>query len=156
MHPNQKLIHDFYTCFQKLDGKGMSACYAPDIVFSDPVFPRLAGGEAGAMWQMLAGRARDFKLTFRDVEADDARGSAHWEATYLFSKTGRMVTNVIDADFEFRDGRIVRHSDHFDFWRWSRQALGLPGIVLGWSPIIRNAVRREARKGLEQFIASRK
>jgi ketosteroid isomerase-like protein len=156
MHANENLIHSFYTCFQQLDANGMIACYAPDIVFSDPVFPRLEGSDAGSMWQMLSSRAREFRLTFRDIEADEARGSAHWEATYLFSKTGRMVTNIIDAEFEFRDGLIVRHTDRFDFWRWSRQALGLPGVLLGWTPLVRNAVRGEARKGLDQFIASRK
>jgi ketosteroid isomerase-like protein len=156
MHPNESLVHRFYTCFQQLDANGMIACYAPDIVFSDPVFTRLEGRDAGSMWQMLSSRAKEFRLTFRDIKADEARGSAHWEATYLFSKTGRMVTNIIDAEFEFRDGLIVRHTDSFDFWRWSRQALGLPGIVLGWTPLIRNAVRREAGKGLGQFIASRK
>src|SRR5580658_7859143 len=122
MHPNERLIHKFYTCFQQLDATGMVECYTPDIVFSDPVFPRLEGKEAGAMWQMLSKRAKDFTLIFRDVKADDARGSAHWEATYLFSRTGRMVTNIIDTDFEFRDGLIVRHIDRFNFWRWSRQA----------------------------------
>jgi ketosteroid isomerase-like protein len=155
MHPNESLINRFYTCFQKLDAEGMVACYAPDIVFSDSVFTRLEGKEAGAMWRMLGARAKKFSLTFRDVKADDAHGSAHWEATYLFSKTGRMVTNVIDAKFEFRDGLIVRHIDRFDFWRWSRQALGVPGVLLGWTPVLRNSVRRAAREGLDQFIASR-
>jgi ketosteroid isomerase-like protein len=156
MHANERLVHSFYSCFQRLDADGMAACYAPDVVFSDPVFPRLEGREASAMWHMLASRARNFALTFREVKADDERGSVHWEATYLFSKTGRMVTNMIDAEFEFRDGLIAHHTDCFDFWRWSRQALGLPGVLLGWTPLVRDAVRGEARKGLAQFIASRK
>jgi ketosteroid isomerase-like protein len=156
MHPNERLIHNFYTCFQQLDANGMVKCYAPDVVFSDPVFPRLEGREACAMWQMLAGRAKEFTLTFRDVKADGTQGSAHWEATYMFSRTGRMVTNIIDADFEFRDGLIVRHIDRFDFWRWSRQALGVLGVVLGWTPMVRNGVRKAAREGLDQFIASRR
>jgi hypothetical protein len=156
MHQNERLIHGFYTCFQKLDANGMAECYAPDALFSDPVFPRLEGKDVEAMWHMLAHRARNFTLTFRDVSADDARGSAHWEATYLFSKTGRTVTNIIDAEFEFRHGLIVRHIDRFDFWRWSRQALGVGGALFGWTAMLRNAVRREASKGLAQFIASRK
>ena len=156
MHANERLIHDFYTCFQKLDANGMAKCYAPDIVFSDPVFPRLEGKEAGAMWQMLASRAKNFTIVFNDIRADDKRGRAHWEATYLFSKTGRMVTNIIDAEFEFRDGLVVRHIDRFDFWRWSRQALGVPGVLLGWTPMVRDKVRGEARKGLEQFMAASK
>lgn len=156
MHPNERLIHGFYTCFQQLDANGMVECYAPDIEFSDPVFPHLEGKEAGAMWHMLGARAKKFTLTFRDVNANDARGSAHWEATYLFSKTGRLVTNIIDSKFEFRNGLIVRHVDSFNFWRWSRQALGMTGLLMGWTPMVRNAVQEEARRGLDQFIASRK
>ena len=156
MHANERLIHGFYTCFQQLDANGMVECYAPDIVFSDEVFVGLRGPEAGAMWHMLASRARDFSLIFRDVTADDHRGSAHWEATYLFSRTKRMVTNIIDSEFEFRDGLIVRHTDRFGFWRWSRQALGLPGVLLGWTPMLKQSVRKTARAGLDQFIAEHK
>ena len=61
--------------------------------------------------------------------------------------------NIIDAEFEFKDGKIFRHDDQFDFWRWSRQALGPAGLLLGWTPILRNKVQKTARKGLEDFIA---
>ena len=61
-------------------------------------------------------------------------GRAHWVATYTYSATGRPVENRIDATFEFRDGRIVRHRDRFDLYRWARQALGPKGLLLGWLP----------------------
>jgi hypothetical protein len=66
------------------------------------------------------------------------------------------VNNSIDAQFEFgSDGRIVRHRDRFDFWRWSRQALGTPGLLLGWSPMLRNQVRERAGGNLRRFMESR-
>src|SRR4051812_34937346 len=108
MHPHEQLIERFYTCFQKRDADGMVACYHPEISFSDPVFPDLRGESVGAMWRMLGARAKSLELTFRDVKADDERGSAHWEAIYPFSATGRRVHNVIEASFRFRDGKIVR------------------------------------------------
>lgn len=144
MHEHTQLIEDFYSAFQKLDGEAMSACYHPDIRFSDPVFPDLQGEAAGAMWKMLCSGAKSFELTFSDVQADDKHGSAHWEARYTFSATGRPVHNVISANFRFRDGKIVQHDDHFDFWKWSRMALGAPGVLLGWSPMLRNKVRSQA------------
>src|SRR5258706_15585665 len=106
MHPNEQLITDFYTAFNNHDAAGMIACYASDIVFTDPVFMELHGKEAKAMWQMLAGRSKDLTLVFNNVHADDKTGTAHWEATYTFSSTGRKVLNVIDAVFEFKDGKI--------------------------------------------------
>lgn len=92
-------------------------------------------------------------LEVSGIGADDTRGRAHWDARYTFSATGRKVLNRIDAAFEFRDGRIVRHVDRFDFWRWSRQALGLPGLLLGWSAALREKVRARAAKGLADFKA---
>lgn len=148
MHPNAELVTRFYTAFQRRDGVAMSACYAPGIVFSDPVFPRLEGPHAGAMWRMLCERGTDLEVTFRDVTADDARGTAHWDARYTFTQTGRKVLNRIDAAFEFAGGSIVRHVDTFDLYRWARQALGPIGLLLGWSPPVRNKVRRSAAAAL--------
>jgi ketosteroid isomerase-like protein len=154
-HPNAALIQRFYESFQRRDAEGMVACYHPDVVFSDPAFGELRAPEARAMWRMLTGRAKDLDLTFRDVVATDAEGSAHWEARYTFTATNRRVHNVIDATFRFDNGKIVRHDDRFSFWRWSRQALGPAGLFFGWLPPMQGAVRKKANKGLAEFIASR-
>ena len=152
MHPNAALLQRFYEAFARLDGAEMAAAYAPDVRFSDPVFPDLEGERAGGMWRMLTGRAADLRVEASGIEAGPERGRAHWEAWYTFSLTGRRVHNVIEARFEFRDGLIVRHEDQFDFWRWSRQALGPAGLLLGWTPLVRNRVRAEAAKGLAEFM----
>ncbi len=148
-----RLIEQFYSRFQQKDYAGMIACYHQQIEFSDPVFTDLKGKQAGAMWHMLIERGADMKLTFDRVQAQGNSGSAHWEATYTFSSSKRHVHNVIDAAFDFQDGKIIRHRDHFDFWRWSRMALGTSGLLLGWSPIIQNKVRQTAKAGLMAFIA---
>ena len=133
----------------------MAACYAADVHFSDPVFPTLHGSEAGDMWRMLTSRAQQFSLEFSDVQADDKHGSADWVATYLFSATGRMVVNRIHATFTFRDGKIVEHTDRFDLWKWSAQALGAKGLLLGWTPLVQGAIRKQAAKGLVGYRAGR-
>ena len=148
--PTIELIRRFYVAFSVLDWRVMNACYTPDATFEDPVF-RLRGQRVGLMWRMLCTNAREFSLEFSDVAADATTGRAHWEARYRFSQTGRMVHNVIDARFTFRDGLIASHVDTFDFWRWSRQALGAPGWLLGWSTKMHDTVRRRAAKGLEHF-----
>ena len=53
-----QLIERFYQAFDNGDGDTMAACYAPDVHFSDPVFPDLRGSQAGAMWRMLTEHAR--------------------------------------------------------------------------------------------------
>ena len=151
---HQALITRFYQAFQQLDAQGMAACYTDDVVFSDPVFGQLRGKDAADMWHMLTSRAKDFSLTFDQVQADGQRGSAHWVATYVFSQTGATVVNDIQARFVFRDGKICEHHDHFDLWRWSRQALGTKGLLLGWTPLVKNAIRAQAKKGLKAFQGS--
>jgi ketosteroid isomerase-like protein len=152
MHPNAELIRRFYACFRARDGAGMAACYHPDVRFSDEVFPDLRGGRAGAMWRMLCARSTDLAVEVRDIEADDRSGRAHWEARYTFTATGRSVHNVIEAHFEFDAGRVTRHRDSFDFHRWAAQALGPLGRLLGWTPFVKNRVRRTAARSLDAFI----
>lgn len=130
------------------------ACYAPDIRFSDPVFPALVGDEARGMWRMLCARGTDLRIEFSDVRTDGTTGSAHWEAWYSFSASGRKVHNIIDASFTFQGGLIATHTDRFDLWRWSRQALGPVGTLLGWSPLLTNKVRRQAATALDRYLTS--
>lgn len=145
-------IQDFYASFARRDGDGMARHYHPDLVFDDPAFGELTYREATAMWRMLCGRATDLSIELRSCSAEGDHGRARWEAKYTFLKTGRPVHNVVDATFTFKEGRIVRHHDVFDFWRWSGMAQGLPGKLLGWSPLIKNAVRAEAKKGLDAYL----
>jgi len=158
---NATLIERFYTAFAALDGDTMQACYTSDAHFEDPVFTLQGREQVGGMWRMLTSATRAkgqdaWKLTFDRIVADERSGSAHWEAHYRFSATGRLVHNIIDARFTFKDGLIATHHDTFDFWRWSRQALGPSGVVLGWTPFLRNKVRAQAASNLAAFLSKSK
>lgn len=151
---NDRTIQRFYEAFAAGDGAAMEACYAPDVHFSDPVFPDLNGPEAGGMWRMLTGQATDLEIELAEHGAEGDTGSARWIAGYTFSRTGRPVRNDVRAGFRFRpDGLISEHNDDFDFHKWSRQALGLTGLLLGWTPIVRNGVRKQAAASLKEFLA---
>ena len=152
MNTHQQLIERFYQCFQRKDYRGMAECYHPDASFHDEAFHLDNGKEIAAMWHMLCEAGKDLRIEFSGVQADERSGRAHWEAWYTFSRTGRKVHNVIEATFEFRDGKIIRHTDRFSFWRWSRQSLGTTGWLLGWTPFLQKKVRETAMKGLWRFI----
>ncbi len=153
MHPHALLVERFYTSFRRRDPDGMAGCYHRDVTFSNPIFPLLRGDRARAMWRMLLGRAASLDATFGDVRADDERGSARWEATYPFSATGRVVHNVADASFAFEDGKIIRHEDKYNLWRWAAMALGPKGRLLGWSSLVKRGIRKAASEKLDAFIA---
>jgi len=147
---HRAVIERFYGAFARRDADTMAHCYHAGARFRDPVF-ELEGARIGAMWKMLCARGADLRVVHSAVHAEDASGAAHWEAWYTFSGSGRPVHNVIDARFRFVGGLIVEHIDSFDFWRWSRQALGLPGLLLGWSPLLREKVRAQALDTLARF-----
>lgn len=161
MHPNQTLLDNFYAAFARLDAEAMAACYAPDAQFEDEAFSLRGRDEIGAMWRMLCDVTRAkgadvWKLSASGIAADAQTGKAHWEADYRFSATGRMVHNTIDGEFSFTpDGLIARHRDRFNFWAWSRQALGTPGLLLGWTPFLRRKVRAQAAANLQKYRAQR-
>jgi len=151
---SRETIERLYKAFASLDAKTMAECYALDAQFDDEAFSLRGRTHIGGMWAMLCSAIKkkgrsDWKL---EVSAITDR-SAHWEPTYRFSQTGRMVTNIIDAEFEFdSQGLIKRHRDRFNFWRWSRQALGLPGLLFGWTGWMRGKVRRAATRGLAKHL----
>jgi ketosteroid isomerase-like protein len=139
-----EVIERLYGAFGRGDGDTMATCYHPDVHFSDPVFPDLDGPEVMKMWRTLLSRSDDLEITLGERSATGEEGSAHWTARYTFSGTGRHVVNEVDAAFRFRGGLIVEHRDSFDFWKWSRMALGAPGLLLGWSPMLKKKVRAQS------------
>ena len=150
-HPHVALLVRFYDAFARRDGDAMAACYHPDVHFQDEVFS-LDGPRAGAMWRMLCARGEDLAVAVSGIDADDDSGSARWVATYTFTQTGRAVRNEVEAAFTFEDGLIRTHRDRFPFWTWARQALGLPGLLLGWTPLLKNAVRKRAADQLDRYL----
>lgn len=146
------LLDTFYQAFAARDAATMIALYHPEAHFHDPVFRALNATEVRAMWTMLLAQGRDLRVVHNVLNEDAKGGAVLWEARYTFSATGRPVHNRISAAFAFRDGLIHTHRDTFSLWRWSRQALGTPGLLLGWSPLIANAVHRKARKALDRQL----
>ena len=149
------VIQKFYTAFAARNAEQMAECYHQEIHFSDPVFTHLSGADAGDMWRMICELGTDLEIEFSELHADEEKGRAHWNASYTFSQNKRKIHNSIDAEFEFRDGLIVRHTDRFYLYKWMCMALGLPGRLSGWVPFIQNTLRRRAVAGLKQWQAKR-
>jgi len=159
MHPNEATIQRLYTAFAALDARAMSACYASSACFDDPGFRLNGRRQISGMWHMLCDAARDnaredWQLTFSQVQANALSGQAQWEAKYRFSRTRRLVHNRVTSRFSFsQQGLIESQVDDFDLWRWSRQAIGLGGYVLGWTPFFRTQMRRQTHEALGRYMA---
>jgi len=149
----REVAERLYQAFARLDGAAMTACYAEPCTFSDPVFVDLEGDEVGAMWRMLAARAKGFSLTYRVASADERSARIEWQADYLFSATGRKVHNEVKTEIELEGGRIVRQRDAFDLHRWAAMALGWKGKLLGGTGFLQGQIRKQARRGLAAWMA---
>jgi len=152
MTTNETTIIKFYTAFANADAEKMCECYHPNLQFRDPAFGLLKGNEVCQMWKMLIERSNgNLKIDFSQIEANERLGSARWIATYNFSKTKRKVVNTITAKFHFQEGLIINHIDDFDIWKWSKQALGIKGLLLGWTGFMQKKIQEQARMSLKKY-----
>lgn len=160
-HPNALTIQRFYTAFAHLDADGMARCYADSVAFDDEAFSLRGKTQTMGMWDMLLSATRThgldaWRLTHSQVSANAHEGRALWEAHYRFTRTRRLVHNRIEAHFVFDEqGLIIQHRDRFDFWAWSRQALGAPGWLLGWTPWLQAQVAQQAKAQLHRHLKKR-
>jgi limonene-1,2-epoxide hydrolase len=154
----KETIEKFYNAFNDLDAETMAKCYHDDITFEDPAFGILKGERAKNMWRMLckSQKGKEFNVDASNITADNLKGTAHWEAHYLFSKTNRKVHNIIDAEFEFKNGKIIKHTDRFNLYRWSKQALGFKGLIIGWTPFFKKKLNAQTNHLLAKFEQKRK
>lgn len=153
MHPHEALIRRFYACLAARDAEGALACYHAEVFFSDPLYPRLRGGLAGDLWRMRLGQAGFEEIALEEASGGAEGAHARWTARAVVRD--RRVTIRGRSMFAFREGRIVRHYDHYSLWRWAAQALGPAGAALGWLGPFRWALRTRATRALERFSAAR-
>ena len=153
MDANEQLISNFYAAFQQKDAAAMNACYSDDVVFYDPVFELLENGLVKDMWEMLCKNAKDFSLTYGNIKnLGDDYYTCDWVANYTFSQTGRKVVNNVKAHMKLQNGQITEHSDAFSLHKWSTQALGFSGWLLGWNSFFQRKIKNKARRNLMKFV----
>lgn len=149
------VIEKFYNAFKEGNAEEMVSCYDDNIIFEDPAFGELKGEKAKMMWKMLLSKKEArAEISYSTIIIDNTvtRGTAKWTARYTYGPAKRKVVNHVNATFEIKNNKITRHTDNFNFWKWSMQALGFTGYVLGWSSFMKNKVQGFTNKALEQFI----
>lgn len=158
MNNNENIITKFYEAFAQLDAERMLEWYDNEVTFEDPAFGILKGESAKNMWRMLceSQKGKDFKVKFSEVEIAEDEGKARWEAYYTFGKKERKVHNIINAHFEFKNGKIIKHVDKFNLYRWSKQAMGVSGFLIGWTVFFKKKLQKATNLRLSEFENKRK
>ncbi len=149
---NTELVNKFYTAFQQKKSEEMISCYHDEIEFSDPAFGKLRGEKAKNMWKMLCQGSNELKIEFSDVVENGDIVGAQWHARYTFGKTNRKVHNIIHAQFEFKNEKIIKHTDSFNLRKWAGQALGFKGYLFGWTFFFKKNLQLQTNYMLEKFI----
>jgi limonene-1,2-epoxide hydrolase len=151
-----QVVESFYKAFKNHDAKAMNQCYHEKATFSDPVFQNLTSDEVKSMWSMLIERAGgNLDIQYSNIRVEGDKIHAHWEAKYEFSKTKRHVHNLIDAEFNLENGKIIEHLDHFSFHKWAGMALGPIGVLLGGTSYLKNKVRKQTSQILAKYMKSK-
>ena len=147
----KEIIEKFYTALNDRDAEKMVELYHEDIVFEDPVFGKLKGEEAKNMWRWLCYKGKDLRVTYSDITIDEDNGTAKWEARYTYGKHKRPILNKVSAEFEFKDGKIIKHKDTFDLKTWATQAIGWKGKVIGGTSYFKKKLQFRSRKLIQNF-----
>lgn len=149
---HQDTIEQFYTAFSEGNTEEMLKHYHDDVVFEDPAFGKLKGKRANAMWRMLLSKKEKSGLRLQFNVNKNSENKANWIATYNYGPQKRKVINHVSATFKFKDGKIIQHQDSFNLWKWTQQALGFSGYLLGWSNFMKKKIQQTTAKTLDQFI----
>lgn len=153
----EQIIKNFYTAFSNLDAENMVKHYHTEITFKDPAFGILKGESAKYMWRMLchSQKNKNFKIKFNEISFDGKKGFSKWEAFYTFSQTGKKVHNKINAEFQFKDGLIISHTDTFNLHSWAKQAMGLKGLLLGNTDFFKSKLQKKTNQLLNDYIKTK-
>jgi hypothetical protein len=105
------------------------------------------------MWRMLclSQKKKKFNVIASNITVNEDNGSARWEANYVFSETGRKIHNKIDVTFEFKDGKIIKHTDYFNQHNWAKQALGFKGYLIGGTSFFKRKLNAQTNRLLTKF-----
>lgn len=142
----------FYTAFQQKNAPAMIENYHPQLKFNDPAFGNLSYSEASAMWKMLCESAKDLKIEFEVLKAEEDYVESKWIANYKFSKTNRLVKNEIIAQMHLEDGLVIKHVDIFNLHKWAKQALGFKGLLLGGTKFFKNKLHNQTGRQLKKYM----
>ena len=148
------LLKKFYDSFQEGNAEKMNSCYSKNVCFSDPAFGELRGDRARAMWKMLLSKDGKAIITYEIKEAQPESGTVLWKASYPYGPNKRPVVNHVNATFKINNGLITEHRDQFDLWKWSRQALGVSGWLLGWSGFMKNKIQQQTNRMLDKYSST--
>ncbi|WP_342269364.1 nuclear transport factor 2 family protein [Spiroplasma endosymbiont of Aspidapion aeneum] len=153
----KQIINEFYSAFKKGDYQKMNSLYGEDIIFNDSIFKDLDYLQVTSMWEMLLSKKEESKFSIEYEVLLDHNDEYYvmWSAHYLFGPKRRKVSNIVKSEMVIKDKKIALHTDVFDFYKWSKQAIGIASILFGKRKFFHNKICSVANKNLMNYISNK-
>lgn len=148
-----QVTEHFFGALQRHDVDALVRFYAHEAEFFHPLLGRLTQLQVSAAWRRFVQLTPDLSVRFRIEQVGPGAAEASWTQSYLFHLTGRRVS--VSGTSQFLLGRqggrlqIIKQIDQCDRRQWSRQALGMKGLLLSFVPGWRTFVENELRLTLD-------
>lgn len=124
------------------------AAYASEAQIMHPIVGKLTKDQLSGALTVFINRTKTYELHHEIRLAGPASAHVAWSIDHVLFVTGRRVRISGVSELVFEGDRIVLHRDYLSVRDWSRQALGLKGLVLSWIPSWSRFVAREMRCSL--------
>lgn len=141
---SKEIAIKFYDAFSVANIDVLKQLYDKKLIFNDNIFVNLDYNETISMWSSLLVGNKNMSIKYEIKKYSEKYVEVEWIADYLFTSTNRNVKNIILAKMEIDQGKIINHTDNFDFYKWSQMAFGITGVLIGWTSFFKNKVRTEA------------
>ena len=141
---SKEIAIKFYDAFSAANIEVLKQLYDKKLIFNDNIFVNLDYNETISMWSSLLVGNKNMSIKYEIKKYSEKYVEVEWIADYLFTSTNRNVKNIILAKMEIDQGKIINHTDNFDFYKWSQMAFGITGVLIGWTSFFKNKVRTEA------------
>ncbi len=153
METNSTIVKNLFQFLQENKYHDVVKLYAKDAFFTDDVFNLSCSDSIVLMWQYLAFIFTDLHIkVVRIIETQDG-AVVDWESFYQLR--GKKIHNKLRSHFIIENGRILRQTDQFSFYRIARQTSGLKGWLLGWLPSVKKTMQNRLLSGFDQFSPSK-
>ena len=140
---SKEIAIKFYDAFSVANIDVLKQLYDKKLIFNDNIFVNLDYNETISMWSSLLVGNKNMSIKYEIKKYSEKYVEVEWIADYLFTSTNRNVKNIILAKMEIDQGKIINHTDNFDFYKWSQMAFGITGVLIGWTSFFKNKVRTE-------------